>query len=125
VIESEIANHIGALNVIGIGVECLEEPWILLLNELSARRIGPQLQLEGWLGWGGYNVLVVGVQVETCILGDGPLLGDCLVLPCLVDDLGNWAMVLRPCCARGEGVGEDGAAKAGLKQEGNYRGDKV
>lgn len=92
-VQHKVANCVGALDGIGIAVERLEEPRVLVGNELAGLLIGPELvvsaccPLRGLL-W-SYLVLVVRVQVDAALLGPLPVGWDALVDVRLVDDLGD------------------------------------
>jgi len=41
-IEDEIANGVGALDGPLVTVECVEEPWVMLLDEVTRGFVGPE-----------------------------------------------------------------------------------
>lgn len=45
VVQHEVSNGVGALDRVGVAVECLEEPRVLVGDELAGLLIGPELLL--------------------------------------------------------------------------------
>lgn len=45
VVEHKVSNGIRALDGVGIAVECLEEPWVLVGDELARLLVGPKLEM--------------------------------------------------------------------------------
>ena len=43
VVQHEVSNRVGALDGVGVAVERLEKPWVLVGNELACRLISPKL----------------------------------------------------------------------------------
>ena len=93
VVQHKVADRVGEMDGVGIAVERLEEPRVLVGNELARLLVGPELVLLArawWQRWWPYNVLVVRVQVNAALLGVDPNLRNGLILVCLVNDLGNY-----------------------------------
>lgn len=78
------------MNRVRIAVKRLEEPRIFSSNKLARFRVRPELEQLAqyrWVKVESYNILVVGMQVNTALLGTGPNLRNSLVFVCLVDNL--------------------------------------
>jgi hypothetical protein len=46
VVQHKVSNRVGALDGVGVAVKCLEEPRVLVGDELAGLLIGPELVLS-------------------------------------------------------------------------------
>ena len=76
-VQDEVADGVGALDVVRVAVERREEPGVFLGDEGAGLDVGPE------------DVFVVWVQVDAGLLGGEPFVGDGGVDVGLVDDLGD------------------------------------
>ena len=57
----EIGNGVGALDGPFVTVECVEEPWVVLLNEVTRGCVGPEDVLaDGRMGGTGFILVLFG-----------------------------------------------------------------
>jgi hypothetical protein len=111
--KDEVANGIGALDRVRVAVERLEEPGILVRDELACAAVCPEL------------VLVVRVQVYAALLAFAPHVRDGGIFEGLVDDLGDQGgPVAGGVWARQFGAG-DGVVGAGDEEKGEESPDGV
>ena len=100
-VQHEVSDRVGALDGVRVAVEGLEEPRVLVGNELAGLLIGPELAalaLSQYLHiFRAYLVLVVGVKIDAALLGTLPVCRNALVDVRLVDNLGDQLRAVAAC----------------------------
>lgn len=93
-VEYEVADRVGSLDRVGVGIEGFEEPIVFLLDEVSRFLVSPELIIILAFSSAAYsedewtnNIFIVMVQIHTCSLPFLPFHGNGRVDVGLVDNL--------------------------------------